>query len=623
METALQQKVFGIYSGLAESWHIYFKEQFKIHRAESIEEFRNIRIRSFTNPPPGFEDFGNGKKPQWIEPGNPALSVFFHALASPAVRPNGVLPGEYPSDAAIETVENHVFACARRSLSDVRQMAGSAALAIAVFAKQYRLASESTHRMYADVVFSRVGVARVGTVVAEYDGIRRCFRTHSPDSPDLRVLPCRYSAYIAARVQGNREKSIPGRFRPGDGGQQFWVPLHKLFDGDECLRDFPDLKVVLKEAHYNEKLRRIHRALHWMGVPSGYSEPEISRPPFVERNLLAAFCPHADGGSALLVPMNKIVDAVSDANGNPVTMFVPPNSKNTDSSFHIFPRPERWAPEFIYVRQKFDQGHSVDLSAEFDVSGEVLRGNYEAIHYRDYTGDGWIRAECAKLRPQIPLNMAAYSVLAPPDLLPDLRQADLMDWFETEAPADIKNDLWNGSSPQPLCDQREPANLELPAGGFTRDDRTAPAMVGLLPGPPSDQALLTLAPPDITGITTTLPDDSSGIFAPGSEIGQDQTPRLVTETGAFTEPVDFLSNYGMGSPFLEDTKLCAAQSSFWPGTTPDTARAFEPHFDQPTVTPLLDCELAWDETRSLRLFRSPLRRTLGRSVTDLDRMQTM
>jgi hypothetical protein len=605
---SLLHRTFDIYKRLPEPWHTFFKENFNVTRAETPEQFEQIRLAALTQAPPGFEEFANKAQPAWIAPANPASSVFYHALACPTVQPRGLTSTDYPDDNAIETVENYVFARARRSLADLREIAAGFPLAIAVFAKQYRMARETTHRKFADLVFSRIGVSRVGNDAPIYDGLLRCHSTRNLDhdkTDKTNVLPCRFSSYIAAKIKGNRDGSIPGRFRPGDEGYEYWVPLHKLFSGDECLRDFSNLAVALAHEHCNEKLRRIHRALGWLGVFSGYGEPEISSSPFVARSssqergpqkerLLQDFCLHGDGGSALVVPMAKIVEGVEDERGQLLAMHVPPATRNTDSSFHIFPRPLRWAPEFIYVRQELNGAGITDLNSAFDVSGEVRRGGYRAVHYRDFTCDGWIRAECAAIASQLPLTIPAYSVVAPPDLMPNLRQSDLMDWYENDAPDDIKSDLWDGSSPTPLCDQRITGNLELPGGTFSATDFTVPALVGFFSASASDQQRVTMAAYDILDRTTTLPDDASGIFAPGSEIGQNQTEAQVSETGDPIPPVPFLSNYGMGSPFLEDTKLCAAQSAFWPGTTPDTARVFEPHFDQPTVTPLLDSELAWD-----------------------------
>jgi hypothetical protein len=60
----------------------------------------------------------------------------------------------------------------------------------------------------------------------------------------------------------------------------------------------------------------------------------------------------------------------------------------------------------------------------------------------------------------------------------------------------------------------------------------------------------------------------------------------------------FLAGFGLGSPFVEDAKLCAALGAYWPGVAPDATRTFSPDkhiadiiYPYPTVAPLTDEEL--------------------------------
>lgn len=39
----------------------------------------------------------------------------------------------------------------------------------------------------------------------------------------------------------------------------------------------------------------------------------------------------------------------------------------------------------------------------------------------------------------------------------------------------------------------------------------------------------------------------------------------------------FLAGYGLGSPFVEDAKLCASLGNYWPGVSPDASREFQPN----------------------------------------------
>ena len=87
-----------------------------------------------------------------------------------------------------------------------------------------------------------------------------------------------------------------------------------------------------------------------------------------------------------------------------------------------------------------------------------------------------------------------------------------------------------------------------------------------------------------------LPDAASGVFAPGWDISRD-----------FSRGVSHLAAYGLGSPFPEDSKLCAALSSFWPAVAPDASSSFWGNpVSSPTVSPLTDEEtgqsgnIPWD-----------------------------
>src|SRR5919107_1919297 len=125
---------------------------------------------------PGFEDFAmEGRR--GIEPGRPARSLLFHALASPNVV-TGVEAeplGAFPRLAEIEAVENYVFGIEPPSVEDLVTRLPHAVIAIAVFATEYRPGAETVHRRPAALCFSRPGGPRVGTAEPLYDPRARGF----------------------------------------------------------------------------------------------------------------------------------------------------------------------------------------------------------------------------------------------------------------------------------------------------------------------------------------------------------------------------------------------------------------------------------------------------------------
>ena len=104
------------------------------------------------------------------------------------------------------------------------------------------------------MVFSRTGVSRVGTREAQYDSVNRGFQSSVDDDPfAFRVCPAKFAAFLAVKTKGRSATIMRGS--GADDALDFWVPVHKLFDGTECLAGL-DLRVELSAFHYNDKIRR-------------------------------------------------------------------------------------------------------------------------------------------------------------------------------------------------------------------------------------------------------------------------------------------------------------------------------------------------------------------------------
>jgi hypothetical protein len=555
---------------------------------------------------PGFRDFAL-EGVRGIEPGRPAFSLLYHALASPDVRAyrgrHGVVQiAEFPTPAEIETVENYVFGCSPPTVEELRARADGAPLAIVVVAAEYRPGDDTVHRKHADMCFSRTGVARIGTTMHTYRAEERGYLPMvDADGTAVAVQPCRYSAYIAALTPGQKGQHGPMHFVDppadgaggGDGERRFWLPLHKLFDGPECIRGH-DLEVRLAAQHVNEKIRRAHLFFGAAGHDGGWHEPDISEPPFVLRDGIAEFSTDPADGSWLLrpVPRPRLVEAAT-YRGEVLTYAVPDsdsaaaNWTNYQSSLNLRPRPSgaRAAPEYLHARHVVTGTGEENLNGSPGVKERVRRGGYRARHYVDHTADGWIEVECSDLALEVPRRLAAYSVVASPDYFPVVRQSDLVRWTDQSVPPGLLATIWpvNPGRPEPLSTQRLAANLELPAA-FDPADDTMTAIVGSHGSGRGERTY-----PDRSGSSraSTLPDGAAGVFAPGWDVSFDRTPESATDDGV--QPgVTFLTNYGLGSPFPEDSMLCAALSSFWPAVAPDVTRTFAPGPRYATATPLID-----------------------------------
>ncbi len=558
----------------------------------------------------GFEDFAfEGKK--GIEPGHPARSLLYHALASTNVirKVDGSFLSVFPTLAEINTVENYVFGAKPPTLQQLKKRVNNLPLSVVVFAYEYRPATQTCHKKHADLVFSRTGVSRVGTSRALYDGSRRGFLPENETDPfSVRVSPARYAAYLAVQQRGNPKNFCPMRFiipsvddpgGIGDDQRQFWQPIHKLFSGAECIRGLTEnLRVELKAHHVNEKLRRIHQELRRLhGTPAkpfdtGWDEPDISNPPFTFTEGIAEWSTAAEHGPGLLFPVvHRAVVEPARYKGKLLSFNVPPKVGMLSSSMEIpWDDGALHAPEYVHIRHKVqNDGSVVDLNNSKDVSAIAAAGGYRALHYLDFTGDGWIQAEAPQLTKQgmVAGFVPAYSVVTAPDFFPTCDQRELTEWTDT-LPSSVRKGIW-ATPPDTLSDQRLPANLQLPGGPFQAADNTVTAIVSLVGEVSSQQTLVKQAD---AMRHSHLPDDSAGVFAPGWDVSRDRLP----------DKTWHLSAYGLGSPFPEDAKLCAALSTFWPAAAPDSTRAFTYGVEEgwATTSPLTDAEigqvgvLPWD-----------------------------
>ena len=485
----------------------------------------------------------------------------------------------FPTAAEIEHVLNYVYGAAPPTLEALQQLAGEAQLAIAVFAYEYRPYAETVHRRQADLCFSRTGVARVGTADALYNPQQRGFLPFVEGQPNqMRVIPARYGAFIAARHTGQ-----PARFGPMDAQSidedlEFWVPLHKVFDGNECLAGM-DLTVQLENHQINEKIGQIHRRFR----DTGWQEPDILNAPFVITEGLCHWANTDEFAPGLLMPDAKeALVELAYYQDRPLSFMMPPNTGGLVHGRH-------------HLR---DDGSIEDLNQREDVDAIVKAGGYRALHYQDAMADGWVRAHCPALELA---SIAAYSIIGAPDFFPLCGQRELKQWSSDPAvfpcPAPPCPEVWH-TRVNPLSDVRFFINQALAGGYFAPEDRGVTAIVS---HPQSSTTPGPTLPVQRTQRQSWLPDFASGVFGPGWEVGRGLVDAPFT---------NMLCGYQLASPFTEDARICAALGSYWPGVAPDSTRSFEPRNVSATVIPLTDSEIglgdspAWDGRAGPTLIES-------------------
>jgi hypothetical protein len=577
---------------------------------------------------PGFGDFDVAGR-RGIDPGSPDRSLLYHAFASPTVVANraGIELGGFPTLAEIEAVEDYVYGVRPPTLSELRRRAAGRPLGVAVFALHYRSAPLSVHGRHAELCFSRSGIARVGSLEPAYDARGRNFTGLDEARPfDFRVVPRRFAAYLAVSLEGAGESYGPQDPLPGDESRSFWVPIHKLFSGTECIAGL-DLDMTLACGLRNTMLADFHRFLDAEGLHNNWRGADLENFPFVIKDeMIGSLSQRPEFGAGVLEPRPAPLIEPAEYKGLPLTFPVDGRYTSDPSnmqlgSMQILPavsesseprymsdaaqQTQRPSPQYLNIRHRLlPDGRIDNLNLLPDMDEVIQRGGYQALHYMDLTGDGWVSASCPQLEGVVDEWKPAYCMVGLPDFFPKVTQRELMLWWREKVPKAVRPALW-AIEPLALSQTRIAANIALPVG-FSLEDTTITAIVSQLAdstGPaPSGPAQSPNGPWSIE--KNGLPDGSPGLFDPGWDTGQG-----IYYTDPHRPLQKFLTAHGLGSPFVEDAKLCAALGNYWPGVAPDATRVFPPDkriagqfYPYPSIVPLTDEEIGSVPTKSGRLL---------------------
>jgi hypothetical protein len=562
---------------------------------------------------PGFEDL-DPSITRLIEPGRPGLSALYHAFASPRVAPAS--PASWwPSLEDLDLLEDWIT-----GLIPLDPKSLPAGAVIGVFAYEYRTAAEMPDRLYAGFLYSRTGIARIGDADPNWDGASRSWNNRPPDGrAAFAATLARYAAFIAVPARVGDGASLLGKTQDGDDNRTFYLPIRKLVQG-EPIGQSP-LALKFGEYHRREKLLRLFQN-------GGYeTKADLKTWPFVRDSLAPG--ENASGarrsperivdfsplGSSVVVasPAAPLVRVALEPGGAiAVLPKVPARSVvhngnfalnrdasslrvNTgglsllkdaivngllDENRNVRPRN---APEFANIRHEVTEPGDklTDLNATLgdNFRDTVNEGGYAAALFEDSVCDGILSVEVPALQ-QLGPCLPAFSVVAAPDFFPHVGELDIQSWVDL-VDGENTNKQFKAGTPVPLCQGRFPPNVTLRPpfeGGraFSKADDTAVAVVSATQhgAPPSASAQ-----PRLSQASTFLADGASDAFAPGWDV------TFSEENGQ-----RFYSTFGLGSPFAEDAKLCAADNGFWPAASPDAGRTFR---ISSTSIPLLDDELGW------------------------------
>ena len=219
------------------------------------------------------------------------------------------------------------------------------------------------------------------------------------------------------KVKGDMDSFGPLRSVAGDKDRDFWVPLHKLFAGPECLQGY-DLAINFAAHFVNEKLRRLHMFLEEGGYGTNWKEADRKNYPFVMKDgVIARFSKNAAYGTGVIEPTAHPLFEEAEYKKEPLTFEVPGKYTSqpgglwfssmqivADAGDGVFkdeiaymdgtnPHLGRTAPEYINARHKIlPDGTEVDLNEDPKMMEIIRKGGYRARHFIDFTGDGWVSA---------------------------------------------------------------------------------------------------------------------------------------------------------------------------------------------------------------------------------------
>ncbi|BBM82151.1 hypothetical protein [Candidatus Uabimicrobium amorphum] len=575
---------------------------------------------------PGFEDFAVDSNTM-VTSGSLCHSLLYHACASPNVTEiNGTELTMFPAWRDLDVMENYIFSLESLTIDAIAEKARkllqissnvALELAVVVYAVEYRPGADTPHKKHADICLSRTGISRVGNKQPHYKGKERSFVLFSDGDAahDIRALPCRYVPFIAVQSIGRPQIFGPMRSTGSDRARSFWVPIHKLFSGTQCIENL-NLDLQWDMRHFNQKLAKFATYLREHGH-SNLTDKELTSPPYVFEKGIANWANAIEWGEGVLFPSAQPLVKEATQQNNPVTFTSPPmpskgfyNANSPTLSLKLFRG--RSCPEYVHIRQK--QNPAQDINLLPDVVDIANAGNYEALHYLDFSGDGWVKCEVSDRNTGVEIHyknqpidvISAFSIVAAPDFFPYVNQRQLYEWWldapklaaEGKLPqwwVDLIDQqrwkrLWVGS-PSPLSDERCAPNVQMPDAPFSIDDDTITAIVFV---PRATEATITQESKPVSRFSY-LPDAASDTFFPGWDVSYD-------EVKIENQNRKHLATYGLGSPFPEDAKLCAALSTFWPAASPDTNRTFFKVASRGgTVCPMTDEEMgipsgtnAWD-----------------------------
>ncbi len=168
-------------------------------------------------------------------------------------------------------------------------------------------------------------------------------------------------------------------------------------------------------------LASFHRFLEFQGFRNNYYGDVLKDYPFtIENSRIAELTSRGDYGPGVLVPHPEPFILPATFHGRPLTFPVDPAFTGEPvniqmSSPMVLPdlsgsiyepnyfddaaqETRRPAPQYVNARHTVENGRVANLNDSPDLMKILARGDFDALHYIDTSGDGWVVADCPQLR---------------------------------------------------------------------------------------------------------------------------------------------------------------------------------------------------------------------------------
>jgi hypothetical protein len=540
----------------------------------------------------GFEDFG-GKR--LIEPGYPALGLVYHMLANPLVRPAGIALENYAELQDMDLLEDYIYGLKKwDTYKSAYDVSSNDELVLAVFAYEYRTAHKTPHHSFADMVFSRTGVGRIGTDLHLFDKMNRCYTNNPSENENdkaIAVTPARYGLFIAKKTKLTKPGNLISTMKmatdkpdkhyiKNNNDYDYLIPIRKVFH-DDVLTD--SAKITFSESHKSVKISKI---LDDDPDYIKYSKDLVLQEPLNSSVLIASkkaslVNPVMKNGERVLVDYKAVYTedsryftAYYNGNGSIVEDIDIYNSVKKEREANEYANP-RNKPMYLNLSHKVKQDSLIvgrnrtnNDSFEKEIYSTIMTPIFE-----DNLCDGYVAAAVA-----IPASntlaevfsrgaLNAFSIITAPDFFPQVDDYDFQQ-FDI-APGASKTSLFyeGGIASLANCSVHpNPVVYEGTDSGLLKHNAKE-TYTTVICNYTDEKAVAKFNDPAIRKgyfFSSYLPDMCSSVFAPGWDV------TYCGEVGDI-----FLSTQGLGAPFVEDMKLCAAMNGMWPAASPDAARTYQ------------------------------------------------